>query len=601
MEIDLVSFYNNLFSVEIAVFGIISAVVLVFIQLVYSSFSYRHIGQLFKDRLLIAYFIFSTLDLLLTSAGSYFLSLQSHDLIPGIYLYTDVVVGSAYYALACLLFVFVSISFFVIFILKDIKYLQPHRALFLVLKDIKYKDIRNYLWRKYGIEPPIHIRLSFYVDQKKKSETKKQYEKRVVKEEKEKQKEVRQAEKEIKKRTKEVEQVEDPLAPILEMIVQFIRKTDFRSIEDSKQLLNDIVKEFYANLPQSSEGWSPEDKLGVRFVTHFTEFYSNLLEVARKEQLETMEKLVLDMSYDLSLLLTDEKRHDALDKLAEFWKDTADGYIGSSSFMFQRIMNYYQDIGSKLFDLVVKHKSSDRAEEDRMLENIFRYVAWLGDRLLTKVPIETSPMIRLFDHSTEYDAFYNCLLSFSNRYNHELPGKYPLIYFDALYVLLSKLIDVYKEEEDYDLGNNMFSVYYAYSSFAESAIREKNASGAALAAMRISEAYGKLKENQLDSQANDCIKLLVGVDMLAASNKDDLDEVEFINKPLDEYAIEKIVKSGEDVSGEVRESHIKLMGGDREKRWTFITELGKGLGTNFGLAFDHTTGELYSEDDPRRR
>lgn len=601
MNMDIVGFYNNLFAIEIAVFGIISAVVLVFVQLVYSSFSYRHIGSLLKNRYLILYFIFSSLDLLLTAAGSYFLSFKHHDLFPGIYLYTDLIINSSYYALVCLLLIFLSISFFVILILKNISYLQPHRALFLILKKVKYKDTRDYLLKKYGLEAPLNIKFIFPLVDKKKSETKKQYESRVAREQKEKEAEIHSAEEAIKKVKKEVENKEDPFSPIWEMIVQFIRRTDFRSIEDSRKLLTKISAEFYENLPVKQGVWFPEEKLGVKFVLHSTEFYRNLLEIARREELETAEKLILDISYDLGLVLLEKRRYDELDKLAEFWKDTADGYIGRSSFVFQRIMNYYNNIGNKLFDIAAKDKTSKKEEVDTMLENIFRYVAWLGERLLIKVPIEESPIIRVFDHSTEYDALYNCLLSFSHRYDFEFPHKYPLIYFDALYVILDKLIGIYKQKKDYDLGNNMFNIFYAFASFAENAIRAKNSSGAALAAMRIKEAYDKLKSNGLDEQANDCIKLLVRVGMLAATHKDELKRVEFMDKPIDEYAMDEIVRSGEDVSGEVYESYIKLMGGDHDKRWGFLTTLGMRLGTNFGFMFDPATGQLYADDDPRRR
>jgi len=110
MEVsNLLYYYNELFGIEIAIFGIISAVILVFIQLIYSSYSYRHIGHILTNRWLLLYFFFSTIDLVITSAGSYFLSLGSHNIIPSIYFATDIIISNQFYSLACLLLIFISI------------------------------------------------------------------------------------------------------------------------------------------------------------------------------------------------------------------------------------------------------------------------------------------------------------------------------------------------------------------------------------------------------------------------------------------------------------------------------------------------------------
>jgi len=70
----IVSFYNNLFAIEIAVFGIIAAAIFVFLQIVYSQFSYREVYGIFKNVFLILFLVISTITLLLTAAGSLLLS-----------------------------------------------------------------------------------------------------------------------------------------------------------------------------------------------------------------------------------------------------------------------------------------------------------------------------------------------------------------------------------------------------------------------------------------------------------------------------------------------------------------------------------------------
>lgn len=602
MPSNLFNFYSTLFSIEIAVFGIISAVILVFIQLVYSNFSYRHLGQLMRDKYLILFFAFSTIDLLLTSVGSFFLSFGHHNFFPNAYLSTDVTVSNLLYVFVCLLLIFVSISFFGVLIVKNIAYLQPYRVLFLLAKRITYSEIRDFLWNKYGISVPFNMRvIPILKTLKNKKESDKQYEARLKKESKENDAKFKKIHEEAEKLKKKVSNKEDPLLPLSEMAIQFIKRSDLKSLEEVKNFLCNISEEFFKSLPKSEETWKPENNLGIDYIKHLTSILATLLELGEKEQLESVQKIVLESSHCIALKLLEFERYDELDNLCEFWQKVADEKIGKSSSLFQLIMNYYRELGEELLGKMKDTKSPLDSARERELENVIRYIAWLGERLLLKVPIEESPLIRLFDFSTEYDELYNCLLSFSFKYNHEQANRYPLIYFDGLYVILVKLIPIFKARKDSDIGNNIFSICYAFSSFAEAAIHSKNSKGAALAALRIKEAYDELKKANLDEQAGECMNLMVRVGMLAAANSDNLSRVEFMTKAIDEEIMDEIVKSGEDISNEVYESYIKLMGGDHDKRWGFITKLGMRMGTNFGFMFDEATGELYADNDPRRR
>jgi hypothetical protein len=154
---NLLNYFNTLLSIEVAIFGIISAVILVFIQLVYSNYTYKHIGHILKNKYLTFFFIFSTIDLLLTSGGSYFLSLAGHNHFPNLFLSATNLITNEFYALVCLLLIFISISFFVTLIVKNITYLQPNRAIFLLSNSFQYENIRDLIWRKYGLEPPFDL------------------------------------------------------------------------------------------------------------------------------------------------------------------------------------------------------------------------------------------------------------------------------------------------------------------------------------------------------------------------------------------------------------------------------------------------------------
>jgi len=602
---NLLYYYNVLFGIEIAIFGIISAVILVFIQLIYSNYSYRHISHILTNRWLLLYFFFSTVDLLITSAGSYFLSLGSHNIIPGIYFATDVIISNQFYSLACLLLIFISILFFIILIVKDISYLQPHRAIFLLLKNTTYNQIRDFLWKKYGLEPPYNLRFRFVgsilENRKRHKESKKAKEVRLKKEYQEEDKELKRVEAEIDVIIKRVEHSEDPMLPIRDMIIQFVKKSDLSSLEESSVLVGQITETFFKSLPTISKKWKPEDVLALKYTQHLIELLETVLEVADKEQLESAKRIILESSYKIALKLFENRNFSELDKVEELWQKIADASIGKSTVLFQNIIGYYRSIGEMLFKLLTDNASLKPIESETIIDNLFRYIGWLGERLLIKLPLEETPLFRNLAYSNEYDDYYNCLITFSDIYNHDQPKAYPLIYFDALIVVMRRLVKIYKNDKKSQLYENIFSIAYAFSSFAEDAIQVENGNGASLAALRVKETYKDLKDAGLDKEANDVIKLLVRVGIIAAAHKDKLETARFMDKPLDQWVIEELANAREDIANEVFESYIKTTGGSHETRWEFIVELGKRMGTNFGLMFDPTTGMLYTDDDPRRR
>lgn len=605
MEVgNLLNYYNTLFGIEIAIFGIISAVILVFIQLIYSNYSYKHISHILTNHWLLLYFLFSTIDLFITSAGSYFLSLDYHNIVPGIYFATDIILMNQFYSLFCLLLIFISIFFFIILIVKDITYLQPHRAIFLLLKNTTYDQIRDFLWKKYGLEPPYNLKFRFvnsiFNEIKKPKESKRAKEARLKKEYQEEGKELKGIETKIEAIKNKVKLSEDPLLPIRDMMIQFTKKSDLSSLQEASTFIETITRDFLKSLPPQSKKWQPEATLVLNYTKHLIESFETVLEIVEKEQLETAKRIVMETSYKIANLLFDKKQFEGVDKIEEFWQRVADISIGKSSILFQNIIEYYRKIGDRIFKLLKKSSSSQPGEIETILENLFRYIGWLGERLLIKIPFEESPLFMNYKYDTEYGAYYNCLLSFGDYYSRDNPNLYPLIYFDALFVVAQKLIKIYVNDKKTRLYENIFSIAYEFSSFAESAIKVNNGSGASIATIRIKEVYHELKRANLDKEANDVIKLLVKIGMLAAGYK--LKKSDFMmGQSLDKWIIDELFDSNEDISSEVLESHIKSEGGDDDLRWNFITMLGIKMGTNFGLMFDPVDGKLYSKDDPRRR
>jgi hypothetical protein len=103
----------------------------------------------------------------------------------------------------------------------------------------------------------------------------------------------------------------------------------------------------------------------------------------------------------------------------------------------------------------------------------------------------------------------------------------------------------------------------------------------------------------LEESAKEAIGLLVRIGGVVAHHRNKLEKVDFLsNKPIDQYVMDILETSQlrDAVISEVRESYMHL---DSDRG--FMVEMGKRLQTNFGFIFDWSTGELYPEDDPRRK
>ncbi len=196
------------------------------------------------------------------------------------------------------------------------------------------------------------------------------------------------------------------------------------------------------------------------------------------------------------------------------------------------------------------------------------------------------------------DHLFEVLLSSSHQYNNKYPTSYPLIYFDAVQVVFLQLASTFKKTQSRRLKENIFSCLHTYSSFAEAAIPTGNSNGAALTTIRLKEGYEELVREGLQESAKETIGLLIRVGGIAARHRDKLKKVEFLSKPIDQYIMDIAASSPfrDEVITQVREAFVHL-----DSDWNFVVEMGRRLGTNFGFMFDWTTGELYPDDDPRRR
>lgn len=602
-------FFNMLFGVEIAVFGIITAVIFVFMQIIYSNFSYRHVKFIFQDFYFRVCVILSIITLFSTATGSLLLSLGNYDFIPQINFNSINFISENYFALVCLIATFLSIILFLIFFYRNLRYLQPSKILLLISKNINNDKIRKYLFKRYGIRPPEERNYDDIIlkdtstgelnklleDLLEKAEEKYGYSSKIDENSKKAERKLKEHRNKFDKLEKEVKHSIDPFEPIDDIILKAISVGDLRTINETVDIINKISKNFIKSIPESDkkEEWNPDSVLAENYANYIIEIIKVYLEICEKQNINSAKIKILTISENVAKHLWHENQFSALLKIISFWKKIADNAIDDSSQIFNTIIDYYNTIGNFSFN-----------KQQNISDEVFRDLGWLGERLLSKKKFETKPLMCNDDYNTQYDKLFNTISSFSYEYNNKHPKLYPLIYFDAIGVIFLQLVKIYKKNKISIIKEKLSDYMYIYSSFGKNAMMVGNGEGATLAVIRLEEAYKKLIGENLTDTAKEMVRLLVGLAVMATIHKKKIEKGNWLNESLDEHIINILETSSfiKEISAEINESYTKLgLGSNHKTVWNFIKVLGKKMQTNFGFMFDWETGELYPKDDPRRK
>ena len=602
----VVGFYNTLFSIEIAVFGIIAAAIFVFLQIVYSQFSYREAYTIFKNPVLLLYLVISTGTLLLTAAGSLILSFPGLNPILGENFvvrdfFQDWVVASSLLASFLL-----SLTLFVGFTISNIRYIRPSRVALLISKGIGNDQMRDFLLRKYGIPAPdnwMFLSRQYEVDfvsvrttgpeSDGKHEIAEEERARIESKKQQLVKTVLENKKSYEKVKKAVEHAENPMEPLDALMLKAINSVDLATIEEIQSLLLRISTNFISHYKDGGDKkeWSPYSGIIHKYLEYLTELFGMHLSMCDRQKLDSVKVRILETNEKIAKQVI-AANPGATNRILTFWKEIADDAIGKSRIIFNKVIQLYQGLAHYAFEKGIEDSGD-------WLNEIFRDLGWLGERLISRKDIEEEPMMRDYDYFNEHDQLFEALLSFSHEYDYKYPTAYPLIYFDAVQVVFLRLVLVFKKYQSTKLKQIIFSLMYVYASFAEAAIPKGNSRGAALATMHLKESYDNLVSQGLEESAKEAIGLLVRIGGIAARHKDKLEKVDYLgNQTIDQFIIDIAVTSPfqDEITSEVREAYTRL-----ELDWDFVVEIGKRLGTNFGFMFDWRTGELYPKDDPRRK
>ncbi len=601
-------FYNSLLASEIAIFGIIAAAIVVFFEMIYAQLSYRGASTILKSWLLWFSIIFGLATVLFTAAGSLLLSFPSFDFGHGVDFRSRDFFQSGYVGLTAVALLAISMILFLVLVVRNGKYLRPSRIALLLGERIKSALLRDYLLHKYGIprpdsypyadkiyrsvgiDHPAGITIKIHGEDRE--ETKEDLDERNQKETIALRK-LELYQKQYEKLITRFEHGEDPFAALSMLLVRSVDSYDTPTVGDVIRLIDRISVDFIEEYSKkrSIELWSPEDKILLNYVDHVLGLIRLHAEHCERGQHQHIQLQLLQVTQRLSTalmkqgLMTEEKL------VMDFWKEIADRSAASAPRLFCEFIHYY----GQLFDYLI-----DKKEYEELLKDVFRHVGWLGERLLAKTGIEERPLMMDHSYATQYDCLLEAILRYGHTINDKRADMYPLIYFDAVHVVMLQVASLLQDQRESAtrrrLRDNLFSLIYTFVSFANAAIRAGNSDGAGLAIIRLKESYELLVQKEINDLAEELIIVITELGGNAAGFSDRLTSVQFLDKAISDYIIDIVASARHTnkVAGAAIEIVIKGEG-DHDRRWEFLKKLGKRMQTNFGLNFDWRTGNRLTQ------
>ena len=602
---NLLSYYNTLLTIEVAVIGIIVAAIFVFVQLVYSRFSYKEVRQILLDPSLIAFLILSAAVLGFTSLASLSLALGSHDFFPRFNFNTRAWITDPHILLSLSILLLATALLFLLLIARNLKFLHPGNLLAFSSRTWKKDYVKKYLFNKYGIpEPYPAISILFSLDESEyegalaeveeelrmkmtgeKSEVKQKSDAR-IKFEKEQREKEEQHEKDLlsyEQLQKKVKNTQNPFSDANQIALEAIGRLDLRTYYRFLAELESFFSSLFDQLDEQSQqsiSWNPNKDLPEHAVRLLIDLFLSHLEMIDQFGLHSARIEILRTTDRLAKVLVKNTNHNALARLASFWKRMADKYMVGQPQLYTQIVNSFRDI---IVSITEVDGDGESANE------MYRDLGWLGEKLFLKEAVlEEEPLMPDdMEQSSLLDDLMNAVLKVGDIYTDKHPQWYPLIYFDAVDVIFLRIVEAVSKGtiKIKNSEQSIFNLLWVYSSFAEEALMVGNSSGAALSAMRLKASVEELHKVSLEKRRNEAIDLLLWLAAFAAGHHDKFESTDLLSgKTFEDWVIDAIMPymDSYDISSEVLEIYIKGKG-DRAGVKDFIVKLADSTGLNFRL------------------
>lgn len=571
----VVGVYTSIFGTVVSVFGISVAAVIALTQVLQPAVSHAQAWRLLKSRTV----ILAGLSMIL-SAGLCIVAIVGlaypHDMLP-MDMGLNGVLSSVWFLATLIFLIFLSVVMTIKIIYQQSSLLIPQNALKHFKDNLDMKQVSKYFIYKGSTRPfpPINKYLAVFADE---DEGKMSDEGR-RKEEEEESKRYREELANYERLQAECEHLENPLIPLESYLIAHIKKGDLFSFVATLKTFESIISGL-------------TDDNNCKYLDQVIAYYCKALERMSENAvvngaLSFMFEAV-ESSHRVALNLI--KREPALTaSIQVYWENTAQDSMGRYPLIFKRTMEAYRECG----ELILKVDKSTRRGSYPPMEDIFRSLGRLGEKYLESRAPERKTIMQ-DSRGTEFDSLVDTVLSFGWAYsNNNTETSYPLIYFDTLYVIGTKLIDYYKpsnESDSYasDISNTLFSLMYEHLSYGEAACFAKNNNGARLSVLGLkhfikifeSSKYGDdLKKHTLDAV------LKLGA---AAYVNDVKPGKDHSLGPVQDYILEVLRNhsDGVDLSNEGFEIYIKSSGDNMDKTNEYLKIVGPILSTNFNLKLE---------------
>jgi hypothetical protein len=577
----LSSFYNSLFAVEFAVLSILLAGIFLFLQIIYQDKLFKFIkGVSWTKLIVIALFCLASLSL--SGLGALFSSFPNHNFVPAYNFNSQSYISCPWFGLIALLFFLVSTILAICIAIGEILSLRPAGLMNRALENIKSKTLQKYLIKQYGLQEPFLFELNIKFPRKNGETLKSQGEEEKI----------------FKNDLKFYQEIVsdtgkgiDPFEPIGELAIRSIRDRDTSLLANGLKALGEILKRDIYVQERPNSKWNPNTELFGNLVDYSLKWVSFLIEECKKEGISRLWSQVYDFTNEIAALAVKKMDSSAARKVISYWKIEADKILTNDTRTFIQLIGFLSGLGKIIFP------DQDNTTKHEILNDVFRSLGWLGERLLEKSGVETKPLMYDEDYETSYDALFNAIMEFESDYKNHHPKSYPLIYFDAIGVVFNGLMTELERNRSEvtrsKISRHIFDFMYAYSSFAIAAIDAENGDGASLATLRLIQGYDELRENAadeslLDKNARDAIGLVVDVAFHAAGQPLKNTRAEFLSEGIEERLL-KILSDvptayAKVLDSEIMEGYLHSYNHKYPNALkSFIKRLGAARGTNFGL------------------
>ena len=454
-------FYNSLFAIEFTVLSILLAGFFIFLQIIYQDRLYKFLKKVPRKKLIVLTLL-CLVSLSISAAGFLLSAFPRHDFIPAYNLSSQSIISNAWYGLVALLLFLASSIVAIWLTINEILSLRPSGLIDRVAEQIQGTTLRKHLIAKYGLAEPyiIHFAIELLGAKARSGFSTEEaaaiYENDL---------------KIHKELTTDTGDESDPLEPIGELAIRAIRDRDMSLLENALNALKKVIRKDIYIPDRPNSQWNPNSELHENLIEHVLKWISSFVEECKKEGSSILLKDVYNFTNDIVLFSLNRGESEAACQVLSYWKLEADKALNSDTRTFINLISLQRDLGISLFS------DQDDRNKTEILDEVFRNMGWLGERLLKKVDFETRPLMHDEVYETSHDALLNSLMDFEEKYRATYPNAYPLIFFDAVWVVFREFINEFMRNSSQiarsKISDYLFNSIYSYSSFAVAAIKRE--------------------------------------------------------------------------------------------------------------------------------